>query len=1088
MTADRFEGSDEVTARGISDRELLDFAHGRLSAAARVELERRLDASPADSELVAELARIYGDQTQPSGDEHLTATGSAAVPEGSRMGRYLVIGEIGRGGMGVVLRAYDPRLHREVALKCLRPGSISSETQARLAREAQAMAKLSHPNVVGVYDVDVLEDQLVLAMEYVDGVDLDAWRKRRRTWSEVVEVFMHAGRGLAAAHAAGLLHRDFKPANVLISAKREVKVTDFGIAHDDDPRGQLRTPQGVPTSVDDEEGLFSDDDPLTEDGEVVGTPAFMPPEQFKGAVVTAAADQYAFCASLWQALTGQLPFDVPGAGPRGITQLIRLKLEGPPRWPSSAPAVPRRTVDAITRGLAVDPGARWPSMTALLDELSARPVRPRRGLVAGLAAVAAVAGGLGWYAYDRARTIDACEQEGRAIEDTWSAARADAVAAAFGGLDLPYAADTWARAQPRVDAFARAWGQARTQVCMEGEVEGSRSARLLAMSRSCLEEQRVGLQRLAEQWSEPDANVAERAGGAAWSLPSVRSCTDEVELARRGESPEDPREWAATQALREQIADARALLQAGRPEDARARAQEILDRIAESSRPRLLAATRRVIGDALIAEGRYEESVQVLETAYAEAFVAEDDDGAMRAAEALSFVHAANLARPEPARRWSWLAELSLRRLELPDDHPRRAVWLSDRGVIRMAEGNYEQAIEDHQRALRLREARLGSDHPELATVLGNLGSAYAAMGDFAQAQQAQERALEIREAALGPDHPDVALLLNNLGNAYVARGQLRRGLAVHQRALSIREATLAPDHPHLAGSLGNIGTVYNELGEYDRALAAHQRALGILEATLGPEHPDVASTLGNVGHAYRALGRWEEARTAAERALAIVEGSLGVEHPDYGRALSSLGLVLDRLGEHEAALQTQRRALGVLSAALGSDNPLVALVRLNIADVLHAQGEHAQALAGAEQALAGMEPAFGAEHPYVGTARLRVGTELLDLGRAAAAVVPLEQAVGILAGAEAASSSLGEARFALARARWALGDDRPAAVGLARRALEELGAQGSGDAATLAEVRAWVVRRREELRPGPDAAEPAHDRGAGTSGASSSG
>ena len=361
--------------------------------------------------MVAELMRIFGSDAEASGDHWPTlhddepledrGSGSRPIEAEVALGRYLVIGEIGRGAMGVVLRAYDPRLQREVALKCIQPGEMSSETQARLVREAQAMARLSHPNVVGVHDVELIDDQFVMTMEYVEGVDLETWLGERRTWREVIDVFVRAGRGLAAAHRAGLLHRDFKPANVLVSSEGEVKVTDFGIALSAS-RPMNEVSVEVARSVEIEDAAFAEAGSLTEDGVVVGTPAYMPPEQFKAVELTPAADQYAFCVSLWQALSSELPF-VPRRRGRGdVTGLIELKLGGPPRWPASAPAVPRRFVEAVSRGLRARPGERWASMEALLDELSTEPLRARRRLLGLGGVVVAAVVGAGWVAYQRA--------------------------------------------------------------------------------------------------------------------------------------------------------------------------------------------------------------------------------------------------------------------------------------------------------------------------------------------------------------------------------------------------------------------------------------------------------------------------------------------------------------------------------------------------------------------------------------------------------------------------------------------------------------------------------------------------------------
>ncbi len=270
---------------------------------------------------------------------------------GTTLGRFVVLEEVGRGGMGRVLRAYDPKLQREVALKVLRGEMLRGEGHARLVREAQAMARLSHPNVVAVYDVEDTPRGVVLVMELVDGVTLQRWLRTERAWREVLASFVDAGRGLAAAHAQGLLHRDFKPANVLVASDGRVKVTDFGLAKSapDGPASIQRASASFP-SVDPsllESSEVSIADELTHAGTVIGTPKYMAPEQHCGEPLDAAVDQYAFCVVLWEALAGVWPFAPPGSEPEPERErddpyrdVVRRKLAGPGAWPTSV-AVPK---------------------------------------------------------------------------------------------------------------------------------------------------------------------------------------------------------------------------------------------------------------------------------------------------------------------------------------------------------------------------------------------------------------------------------------------------------------------------------------------------------------------------------------------------------------------------------------------------------------------------------------------------------------------------------------------------------------------------------------------------------------------------
>jgi serine/threonine protein kinase len=262
--------------------------------------------------------------------------GGLETPVGRPIGRYFVIGELGRGGMGLVVRAYDPKLQREVALKILRTSAMTKEAGARMVREARAMAKLSHPNVVAVYDVD--EDPkwgTVVAMEYVAGTTLKGWaRKHRHEVRAIVEAYVQAGRGLAMAHAAGLLHRDFKPDNVLLGDDGRARVTDFGLARVD-AGGRDSSMSGTWTG---RPPALSLPPSLTAVDTVLGTPRYMAPEQHGAEPLTPAADQFAFCVSMWESLTGMPPYVASS-----LELLVERKHDGPPPWPKDV-TVPRAVV------------------------------------------------------------------------------------------------------------------------------------------------------------------------------------------------------------------------------------------------------------------------------------------------------------------------------------------------------------------------------------------------------------------------------------------------------------------------------------------------------------------------------------------------------------------------------------------------------------------------------------------------------------------------------------------------------------------------------------------------------------------------
>jgi serine/threonine protein kinase len=334
-----------------SDDELLDYVGRTLVAPRRAAVELHLAACAMCPAVVAAAANeLHGGAVDPA-----TAEGRpdvSALQPGDKLGRYEIVELLGRGGMGVVYGAHDPRLDRRVALKLLRPDRRIAALEDRFVREGQAMARLSHANIVALHDVGVIDGGIFLAMEYVEGGTLGAWLAAApRPWREVLAAYLEAGRGLAAAHRAGIVHRDFKPDNVLVARDGRVRVTDFGLARLGDPLpGHRRISTTAP-------------------GSLLGTPAFMAPEQLRGDTATAAADQFAFASAVYQALVGQSPF----AG--GDFDTLRAAvLAGRYRVPPCS-SIPAHIHVALRRALEREPAARYPDMDELLVALVTDPLR-----------------------------------------------------------------------------------------------------------------------------------------------------------------------------------------------------------------------------------------------------------------------------------------------------------------------------------------------------------------------------------------------------------------------------------------------------------------------------------------------------------------------------------------------------------------------------------------------------------------------------------------------------------------------------------------------------------------------------------------
>jgi eukaryotic-like serine/threonine-protein kinase len=970
------------------------------------------------------------------------------------LGRYVVLGRLGQGGMGVVYAAFDPQLDRKVALKVLSAGASGGtrDGHQRLLREAQALAQLTHPNVVSIYDVgsfevtrteaadDDTEPSVFIAMELVEGTTLTRWLAQPRAWREVLDVMLQAARGVSAAHAKGLVHRDFKPDNVMVGSDGRVRVMDFGLARTSGSKA-LETP-ARPSA------LTLD---ITTAGALVGTPAYMAPEQHAGLEADARSDQFAFCVATWEAVYGARPF----AGD-SLIELATAVLEGRMRdRPRSvnAPAWLRR---ALERGLASEPPKRWASMDALVSELEQGRVRASRRLLAvivsGLVGVA-VAGFAG-RAVLRAEALRACD-ETAAASSPWNDEVRAQVHDAILASGLAYAPTTAELVTPWLDGFADTWTDARASACRAREVEQSWDADTYERSMWCLEERRMDLEALVGELADPDAQAVRGAVSAAASLPGIATCIDEARLHRLPAPP--PRRDELVESVRGELARARAATAAAQASEALARANGALDQARTLGAPRLVAAAHEEVGAALELLGQYPESVLALREAYFVAAGAGEVELAETSATALARVLGTSLDAHDDGETWLRLADIEGARLADPEGL-RDAARLTVRGNVRQHAGDNEAARRYHQRAVEIYERVLGEQHPAFARALQGLATTEIALGHYEEARELNERVHAVLEHVLGRDHPDVALVLHNLASTELALGRYAEADQRFAEVATRLEASLGPQHPKLVGVLTNRATAQRSMGQLGEARRLLARALTIAEHSLGPDHTTVAAVLNNIAVVEETGNHWDEALALHERALAIRQRALPSGHGDIARSLANVATAAEETGDVARARALFEQAIPALELALGPDHTDLAQVISNLAIVHGHASEHAKSLVLHERALAIWERALGPEHPDVALALTALGKELFAAGRAEAAIEPLQRARRIRERPPIDATALAETLFALAEALWAANEDRRSAVGYARRAVAEYRTAALSDEDAVTEIERWIA------------------------------
>ncbi len=867
-----------------------------------------------------------------------------------RIGRYLVLEVVGMGGMGVVCTAYDPKLDRKVALKLLREREFADAKRtttghARLHREARALAKLKHVNVVAVHDVDVFDDRLYIAMEFVEGEPLSRWfEQRARSWREIVDVFVQAARGLAAAHAAGITHRDFKPANVRIEpspqdpgAVRRVVVLDFGLAleHGDSDG------DGPDTDVEeDSEPQSEHKKRLTAVGRRVGTPAYMAPEQILGQPVGPAADQFSFGVSLFEALWGTLPFQ--GDLQAAMWNAIDGKVTPGPKDRE----VPGWLQRVVLRMLQPHVEQRYADMHAVIAALEQHVARRRRRVrvaIAGTAGLGALAGALAL-----AGREDACPGATDRIEAVWSPERNAEIGAAFAATGVPFAEKAWDRTSAIFDERAASWASSHVAICEATAVRGEQSAELLDRRMECLDQRLREVSALLDVLGNADAPLIETATGAALRLGQPADC---VEL-RPGSSDAPPTadERPRVSSVLDLLARATAELDARHGEAAVAIAEQAWSDAATLAHAPTRISARLVLGRARGVGGDAASAEADLRAVVSEAASAQQP-----VLEANAWIHLVQvvgltLRRPDDALALRFAAEVAVQRAGAPPELE-AGVAHAIAGALGV-HGDHEQAAAQFRRAIEVRLAAFGETYPDLPSSRNDLGATLVVLGKYDEAEQEFRAALDAVLQLYGPDHPQIASLSLNLGNLRADTHDFAAAEQLYGRALTIREAAFGPAHPKVAEVLVSLGGNALGRGDYDKARAMFERARDIF-AGQRADDPRLAMTLNNLGLTLMAQGRLADAEDAYDRAIAILQGTHGQRHVSLVRSLAKRCETRIGLGELEGAAEDCSAALETAQKLFTPPHRHIVDARLSQVMLLIARHRASEAVTLARQCVA---------------------------------------------------------------------------------------------------------------------------------------
>ncbi|MEM9461702.1 MAG: protein kinase [Myxococcota bacterium] len=1012
---------------------------------------------------------------------------------GSVIGGFRVEKVLGAGAMGVVYEAFDPNLDRRVALKLHAKTGDDAQT-SRMWREAKAMARLSHPNVIAVHEVGEHEGQVFIAMELVEGGTVRDWLAQAppgstRPWREVVRVFLEAAEGLAAAHAAMMVHRDFKPANILMGRDGRVRVADFGLARAAFHESETVTdPSRDPVQDPDRPPVLTDR--LTQTGAVVGTPAYMAPEQLRAEEVDHRSDQFSFCVALYEALYGARPYES-----RLFATGDPTEHDLHPRPPPADTDVPGWVHAVVVRGLSLRPPARFASMHDLVVALRADPSVRRRRIAWGVGVVATLGLAVG-VTYQASVGDPPCRTAADPIASVWSPDVAATVDRALRETGSPLAAGASERVRPVLDEYAQAWGRQRVEACRATRLRGEQSESMLDRRMVCLDRRRQQLEAVVGVLSSPDPEVIENTNSVLETLGTLDACADLESLQAQVPLPEDASTREAVERVRARLVTVEAEARAGRARQMRGNADSAVDDAAALGFPPLRAQAH--FARYLVHHGLTERPPALADAVAAHRWATEGGDarGAWRAAVAVAEQIGQTPPERDDALRWLETAEGWSRRFEMD---------LSDYARASRVRANVLQRGDRIADAVRELEDSLAhlEDHGASLALLAphRVGLAYLlfSASRFDQARAQIHRGIEQLGVVYGDDHPELANAYIILATIQDNGGDFEVALAAVEHGLSIWRAISGEGSVAYAEAMRVRGDTLTSLGRYEPAIEDYERALEIL---VGVEHrkPEAeVATLANLASALSAKGDWSQAVATSERTLHRALEVYGAGSIDVASIRLNYGSHLSVSGEDERAAEQMSKAIERFEVHLGSTALPVGIARYNLA-ALYSQGLKDYEQADEQLSLAQLifSEHFPSDHVWharvamiratllegqgrvddavsqwrdaverisavpdanasdVVWAHYRLGRVLVMHGELRAAIEPLEEALRMGERMGLTAVKRGHRRYFLGRALWSLPARRAEARAMVKSAIHLLEAE---QPTLVRQARRWLRR-----------------------------